>query len=315
MNTVSTAHQFAPDIGAALDLDGVPKKTLDCDDGVCVAYWVVGDGPRTLLLANGLGGRLYAWEPLIRALYPQYRFITWDYRGLFESTSPARRRHMSIVHHAEDARAILDAEGIDRAVLCGWSMGVQVCLELATLHPERVDGLVLLNGTYGHAFSSGFQPLFPLPFVGRWGHRAIEFLVEHPELTDRIGAAYKAMMTPTLALFWLISQTPMARTRPMLERYRNDVFGGTNFHNFLRMFQELDGHSTYHHLKDIEAPALVVSGAFDLLTPAYQSREMARRMPNAEWLHLRRASHFVLVERPDAVLPAVERFLVDKVGY
>jgi 3-oxoadipate enol-lactonase len=298
-----------------LELDDVPMKTLDCHDGVSIAYWVIGDGPRTLLLANGLGGRLYAWEPLIRAFYPQYRFITWDYRGLFESSSPVRRRHMSITHHAEDARAILQAEGVERAVLCGWSMGVQVCLELATLYPDLVAGLILLNGTYGHAFMSGFQPLFPLPFVGRYGHRVIEFLVEHPEITERIGAVYKAMMTPTLALFWLVSQTPMARTRPMLERYREDVFEGPSLTNFLRLFQELDGHSTYHHLKDIEAPALIVSGAFDLLTPAYQSREMARRMPDAEWLHLRRASHFVLVERPDEVLPAIERFLFHRIDY
>jgi pimeloyl-ACP methyl ester carboxylesterase len=310
---VSTARAYA--IAEPLDLDAVPMRHVTTKDGVRLAYWVVGDGPKTLLLANGLGGRLYAWEPLIRALYPQYRFITWDYRGLFESSTPARRRMMSIPHHAEDGATILDAVNCPRAVVCGWSMGVQVALELATLHPERVAGLILLNGTYGHAFSSGFQPLFPLPFIGRWGHRAIEWLVEHPELTDRLGAFYKSMMTPTLALFWLISQTPIARTRKMLERYRSDVFEGEYFHNFLRLFQELDGHSAYHHLKEIDAPALVISGAFDLLTPAYQSREIARRLPDAELLHLQRASHFVLVERPERVLPAIERFLFDRIHY
>jgi pimeloyl-ACP methyl ester carboxylesterase len=295
-----------------VDLDSVPKRTVTGQYGVTVAYWVVGDGPRTLLLANGLGGRLYAWEPLLRALAPGFRFITWDYRGLFESSTPERRRHLSIADHAEDARAVLDAERIERAVICGWSMGVQVALELATLHPERVAGLVLLNGTYGHAFSSGFQPLFPFPFVGRWGHRAIEYLVEHPELTDRIATLYEAMMTPTLALFWLVSQTPFARARPLLDRYRADVFDERNFSNFLRLFQELDAHSAYHHLRDIEAPALVVSGACDLITPAYQSREMVRRLPRAEALHLQRASHFVLVERPEVVVPAIERFLQDR---
>ncbi len=293
---------------ASLDLDRVPKRTVVGAHGVTLAYWVMGDGPRTLLLANGLGGRLYAWEPLIRRFFPEYRLITWDYRGLFESGRPARR-HMSIADHAGDARAILDAEGIARAVTFGWSMGVQVALELATLHPDRIAGLVLLNGTYGHAFSSAFQPLFPFPWIGRWGHVAIEHLVDHPELTDHIAALYKRTMTPTLALFWLISRTPAARTRPLLERYQSDIFGGDNFHTFLRMFQDLDAHSAYHHLRELDAPALVVSGRFDLLTPAYQSREIARRMPNAELLHLDRASHFALVERPEAVLPGVARFL------
>ena len=132
-----------------------PTKTLDRPGGVRIAYNVLGDGPRTLVLANGLGGRLYAWEPLIRALPEGYRVITWDYRGLFESTPPERRRHLSVPHHAEDAFAILDAEGVDRAVFCGWSMGVQVSLEAAASREERVAGLVLLSGTYGHVFSSG----------------------------------------------------------------------------------------------------------------------------------------------------------------
>jgi 3-oxoadipate enol-lactonase len=298
-----------------LDLETVPRRIIESHDGVRIAYWVVGDGERTMLLANGLGGRLYAWEPVIRALYPQYRFITWDYRGLFDSSAPARRRHMSIPDHALDARAILDAEKTERAVICGWSMGVQVSLELAILHPERVAGLVLLNGTYGHAFVSGFQPIAPLPFVSRWGHRVIEFLVERPDLTEILGAAYRAGMTPTMLLFWLISQAPPGRTRKLLERYRDDVFGRGTFANYLRLFQELDAHSTYHHLNEIEAPSLVVSGAFDLLTPAYQSREIARRMPNAELLRLWRASHFVLVERPEVVVPAIVRFVDEKVRW
>jgi pimeloyl-ACP methyl ester carboxylesterase len=264
-----------------------------------------------MLLANGLGGRLYAWEPVIRAFYPEYRFITWDYRGLFDSSTPGSRRHLSIADHAEDARALLDAEGVSRAVVCGWSMGVQVSLELSTLYPERIAGLVLLNGTYGHAFSSGFQPLVPLPLIGRYGHRIIEFFVERPELTSRIAALYELGMTPTLALFWLVSQTPLERARTLIDRYRNDIFGRGSFGNYLRLFQELDAHSAYHHLKDITVPALVVSGRFDILTPAYQSREMARRMPSAEWLHLGRASHFVLVERPEVVIPRIERFLGD----
>jgi pimeloyl-ACP methyl ester carboxylesterase len=308
-------HAAATPIRTALDLDRVPRRTLESHHGVTLAYWVVGEGEKTLLLANGLGGRLYAWEPLIRSLPHGYRFITWDYRGLFESTSPKQRRHLSIPDHAEDARAILDAEGIDRAVLCGWSMGVQVSLELATLHPERVAGLVLLNGTYGHALQSGFQPLFPLPFVGRWGHRALEALAERPALWRSIGALYKRTMTPVLALFWLVSGTPMARARPMLERYRADLFEGDHFVNYLQLFQELDAHSTYHHLRHVTAPALIISGAFDLLTPAYQSRQIAARLPRAEALHLLRASHFVLIERPEVVLPRIEQFLDERVRF
>lgn len=295
-----------------VDLSAPPNRTVRTRDGVTLSYDVIGDGPETLVLANGLGGRLYAWEPLIRALVPRYRVITWDYRGLFDSSAPVLRRHLSLPDHAHDAAAILDAEGVDRAVFFGWSMGVQVSLEFATLYPERVAGLVLLNGTYGHAFSSGFQPLFRVPFAGKWGHRLVDYLLDHPEFRESLAKFAQHTVDPTLRVFSWISGTSPTQLRPAISRYMREVFDEKSFPNYLRLFQELDAHSVYHHLRDIRAPALVISGAFDWFTPAYQSREIAARLPFAESLHLLRGSHFVLLERPEVVMPAIERFLSER---
>ncbi|MCA9559120.1 MAG: hypothetical protein KC583_11225, partial [Myxococcales bacterium] len=63
-------------------LAGVEQKSVPSDDGTRIAYATVGRGPETIVLANGLGGRLYAWLPIIQAFRHRYRFITWDYRGL-----------------------------------------------------------------------------------------------------------------------------------------------------------------------------------------------------------------------------------------
>jgi 3-oxoadipate enol-lactonase len=292
-----------------LPLPEGPTKTLARPDGVTIAYNVLGDGPRTLLLANGLGGRLYAWEPLIRALPPGYKVITWDYRGLFDSTPPTRRRHLSVPHHAEDALALLDAEGVQRAVFCGWSMGVQVSLEATALAEERVAGLVLLNGTYGHVFSSGFQPLVRVPFAGAWMHAVVEYVMDHPAAGKAIATLAPMGIHPVAAIFWLISHTSFANSYPLLQRYTKEVFDDRTFLNYLHLFQELDAHSALPHLRYIDAPALVISGAFDWLTPSYQSRVIAQRLKNSELMDLKRASHFVLMERPDEVNAAVRRFL------
>jgi pimeloyl-ACP methyl ester carboxylesterase len=292
-----------------LSFTDVPTKTLARPGGVTIAYTVLGAGPRTLILANGLGGRLYAWEPLIRALPEGYRVITWDYRGLFDSTPPERRRYLSVPHHAEDAIAILDAEGVDRAVFCGWSMGVQVSLEAAALQEERVAGLVLLNGTYGHVFNSGFQPLMRVPFAAAWMHATVEFVMDHPSVGKAIAMVAPLAIHPGAAMFWLIAGTPFANTQPLLTRYTREVFDERTFPNYLHLFQELDAHSALPHLRYVDPPALVVSGTFDWLTPAYQSRVIAARLKNAELLELKRASHFVLLERPEVVNPAVLRFL------
>lgn len=275
-------------------------------DGTTIAYEVVGEGDRTIVLANGLGGRLYAWEELLGPLWQKYRLITWDYRGLFESTCDHKR--LAVVHHADDLESILAAEKVERATLIGWSMGVQVSLEFAGNHPDQVAGMVLINGTYGHALSTGFQPFFSVPFLPKRLHAFLEFFRGRPELLDYVARGARLSELPTAALFSVTAGPMVLRHRRLFHQYFEDVLGPT-FPNYLRLFQELDAHSAYHLLPDIHAPALVVSGLFDPLTPAYQSREMARRLPDAEYLPLWRAGHFALMERPDIVVPATLRFL------
>jgi 3-oxoadipate enol-lactonase len=292
-----------------------PSKTIENRHGARVSYTVLGDGPRTILLANGLGARLYTWEPLVRALLPAHRIITWDYRGLFDSTAPERRRHLSVVHHAEDAVAILDAEGVDAAVFCGWSMGVQVTLEAATLHPERVRAMVLINGTYGQVFSTGLQPVLRVPFMSNLEHAAVEYVMDHPPVARAIERVAPAMVHPIAALFWLASDADVTTMRSLFRRYTREIFGEATFPNYLQLFQELDAHSVLHHLRRIQQPALVISGAWDILTPPYQSEIIARRLPHATHLKIRRASHFALMERPRVVVPAVEEFLSTRVAW
>ena len=305
VNGTSTQAEF---------LSSLRAKRARGVDGTGIAYEVVGTGERAVMLANGLGGRLYAWAPVIEALHREYRFVTWDYRGLFDSDSPESKRRLAVVHHVEDARSILDAEGIDRAVFMGWSMGVQVSLDTAASYPERVAGLVLLNGTYGHVLSTGFQPLFAVPWLPKRLHALLDFLQDHPELADRLAHAARLAQWPTAALMSITAGRNAFRMKPLLARYFDDVLG-KSFVNFLRLFQELDAHSVYHLLREIEQPALVVSGMLDALTPAFQSKEIARRMPNAEYLRLARSSHFSLMERPEVLVPRIRRFLEERVTY
>lgn len=291
------------------------RQRVVASDGTGLHCEMVGDGERILLLANGLGGRLYSWLPLIDALWQRYRIITWDYRGLFESDNPPSPRQLTMAHHVEDAYAVMRSQGVDRAVMVGWSMGVQVSLDCAASRPERLAGLILLNGTHGHVFSSGFQPLVSVPWLPRRLHHLVEFLRRHDELTTVLALSARLTELPAAMLLSVTAGRRGLALRPFLRRYYDDVLGGESFANYLRLFQELDAHSVYHLLPTIETPALVISGSLDALTPAYQSTEMVRRMPNAQALRLWRASHFAMVERPEVVVPAMERFLAERVDW
>jgi pimeloyl-ACP methyl ester carboxylesterase len=285
------------------------QKRVVAKDGTGIAYETLGEGTRAIVLANGLGGRLYAWTPAIDAFWRSYKIITWDYRGLFDSDAPRSRRRLGVVDHAEDILTILDTEHIDRAVFVGWSMGVQVSLDVAATAEERVAGLVLINGTYGHAFSTGFQPLVSIPFLPKRMHAVLEWLQDHREVAGLLAGTTRFAELPTsLGLRLMLGGERGKELSPLISRYMDDVLG-PSFPNFLRLFQELDAHSLYHLLPRIEAETLIISGALDMLTPASQSKEMARRMPHATHLPLKRSSHFSLLERPEIVLPAIQDFL------
>ncbi|MCB9739301.1 MAG: alpha/beta hydrolase [Deltaproteobacteria bacterium] len=306
---------FAPSRGFVQPYEQVFAKLrrgeAQAADGTRLHYEVVGDGPETLLLANGLGGRLYSWLGLIDDLSKRYRCISWDYRGLFESATPANPGALGVPSHAADAAAILDAEGIASAHAVGWSMGVQVSLELAARRPERVRSLVLINGTYGQVFSTAWQPLLRLPIPHTLWHRGMETFIEHPPAMAVLRAVAR---TPAEAAFAVRKRVMPWRTslRTLgLRQYMRDVTL-TNTANYLRLFQELDAHSAYHLLPTLQQPTTIIAGRYDPLTPSYQSREMAARIPGAE-LHVLHGSHFVLMERPERVLGLLRDHL-EKIG-
>ncbi len=293
------------------------ERRIVAADGTGIAYEVLGDrrpDAKTLVLANGLGGRLYAWTPVIDAFWSEYRIITWDYRGLFASGSPKSKRKLSVANHVDDIMAILAAENVDRAVFCGWSMGVQISLDVAASFPEKVAGLVLLNGTHGHVLSTGFQPFVSVPFLPKRLHALLDWLQDHEEVAKQLARVSRFAEVPMWMGMRLTAGARASELTPLLGRYLDDVLG-PSFTNYLRLFQELDAHSTYHLLRHIQAPALIIAGMLDVLTPPYQSAEMARRMPDAEYIRLWRSSHFSMLERPEVVIPAMRKFLDERAQF
>jgi len=285
----------------------VEERRCTSADGTEIAYHVVGEGP-PVLLCNGLGGSWMAWTHQIRYFEDRYRFISWDYRGLYRSGPPSTPDALRIVDHTMDALAVLEAEGVERAAFVGWSMGVQVSLEAALQAPERVERLVLINGTHGNVFDTGFQPLVRFPRLRRVMHGLVEHL-SNESLTLRALRGW-TLWEPNLkvggsvAALWAWNR----RVEDMYRQYVNDVMGHSLI-NFLRLFQHLDAHSVYPLLPEVIQPTLVISGGVDYLTPPSMSREIAKRIPRAEHLHIRRASHFVLLEYPERVLRRIEDFL------
>lgn len=113
---------------------------------VTLGWEATGDGDPVLLI-HGLGYARWGWEPLTPLLAERFRVISFDNRGIGESSVPPGP--YTAAEMAADARAVLDVAGVGRAHVVGTSLGGMIAQELALASPDRVDRLVLLSTTPG----------------------------------------------------------------------------------------------------------------------------------------------------------------------
>jgi pimeloyl-ACP methyl ester carboxylesterase len=96
-----------------------------------------------LVLGHGFGGSARNFRPQARVFANRARVILFDARGHARSDAPPLAESYAPGHFIVDLAAVLDAAGVERAVVGGLSMGAGIALRFALEHPERVSGLLL----------------------------------------------------------------------------------------------------------------------------------------------------------------------------
>jgi pimeloyl-ACP methyl ester carboxylesterase len=126
-----------------------PDDSGDLDrDGVRIHWERYGAGDRSILfLPTWSIVHSRCWKAQIPYLARHHRVIAFDPRGNGLSSRPLDPAAYDEAEFAGDALAVLDATGTDNAVVVGLSLGAQRGLILATCHPERVAGVVLIGPT------------------------------------------------------------------------------------------------------------------------------------------------------------------------
>lgn len=109
-------------------------------------YEVHGDGT-ALVFIPGVGACTKMWQPQIEPFSQQFKVIVYDVRGHGESSGYNEK--YSIKLFASDLKALLDELGIEKAHICGLSMGGLIAQQFAIDHPAMVDRLILA-GTFCH---------------------------------------------------------------------------------------------------------------------------------------------------------------------
>ena len=123
----------------------MPKVTAN---GIRLHYEETGAGA-PLVFVHEFAGDAQSWHLQVRFFARRYRTIAFNARGYPPSDVPTDGTAYSQDHAVEDIRGLLDALRIDRAHICGLSMGGYATLHFGLRHPERALSLVVAGCGYG----------------------------------------------------------------------------------------------------------------------------------------------------------------------
>lgn len=259
-------------------------------DGIRLAVVDYGGTGPGLLLLHGLMGRATTWEATAGWLTPHFRVIALDQRGHGWSDKPddAYTRH----DYVEDAAAAIRQLDLAPCIVIGHSMGALNAWVLAARHPELVKGLVLVDmsaETQGRGAAARFRQWFetwPVPFPSLAAVRAF-FGARRPAWAD---------------YFMEVMREDPDGYRPLFR-----------FDDMVRSCVDWDARSYWPELEAVRCPTLIVRGA-ESDEPAGVMREMARRVPGAQYVEVPAAGHVVHYDNPDGWRRAVEPFLLQLPG-
>ena len=283
-------------------------------DGVNLGYQVFGDGePSILLLPTWTVIHSRFWKLQVPYLARHYRVITYDGPGNGRSDRPLEATPYHHSAQVANAQAVLDATGTSRAVVVGLSMAANWALELAATDPDRVAGLVAICPSVAlpagrSPRSDHFAPLDPLPDLppsavpvgsrdpaAQWAKYNLEYWRKHHEdfLWFFFGQAFnEPHSTKPIedAVAWGLETTGEV----LVAHHSPGAYP--------------DEATVRHWCGQVSAPALVMHGDIDQISPFARGRLLAELI-DGQLVVLEGSGHVPLARDPVRVNRALREFV------
>jgi class 3 adenylate cyclase len=267
-------------------------------DGTSLAYLVSGDGPLDILFGSAGAPVELLWDDpgfarIAKRLATFSRTFWLDPRGWGGSEGDQRE---SLVWEISDAdiQAVLDAEGIERAALVGWSTPGNREIHFSATHPERVSALILIDSCAHYVREDDY----PIGLPRERLDRAVASLRE----SWATGSDLEVNAPRRLA---------DQRFRAWWARARRASFGPNRYLDGFREGVEWDSRPL---LSSISAPTLVLHREGDRFIRLGAGRYLAENIPGAKLLVLPGDDHLFFVGDTDALVDEIEDFLTGARG-
>lgn len=268
-------------------------------DGTRIAYQVIGDGPRDIVLVHGWVSHielLWEYPPAARAmerLASFARVIHFDKRGTGLSDPVPTDRLPTLERRMDDVRAVMDAAGSRRAVLIGHSEGGPMCALFAASFPERTARLVIYGG-YAARIPHDDYPWAPSPAARERSYAALREQWGGP--VDLECLAPRRAHDPELRRWWAQFLRSAASPAAVVA--------------LTRMNTQADIRAI---LPTIGVPTLIIHRTGDRDVDIGGARYMAEHIADAQFVELPGEDHLMWSD-PDEIIDAIEEFVTGTVA-
>lgn len=254
---------------------------LTAANGIDVAWFEVGRGD-PVVLVHGLGDDHRAWRRVVAPLMLRRRVLLYDFRGHGESS--LGEADGTLRQLGDDLVALLDAVGVERATIAGFSLGGTIAMRAAIDHPDRVAALALVGTS------------------SRVNRAARDWYAERAELAERDDPALRATLDA--------DTEDVYRNRPEeipdgLAIRRASTADPRGFANACRAMASLNAHPLDGELAAIRVPTAILAGENDQHCPPRAGEILAERIAGSRLEVLPDTGHPLPVERPAEVAAAI----------
>lgn len=279
--------------------ENAASRYVDLPGGLHVHYRDQGNpsGP-TLVLVHGFSANVDAWEPWVKRLGGTYRIVTLDLPGHGLTQTPKGYK-VGPDTFIDTVQGVADHLKLGKFVIAGNSMGGGVAWNYALAHPERLDGLVLVDAAgWSRPKDSKGGPLI-FKILGNPVGRTLVKNLDASRLTKAgLEDAYidKSLVTDAL-----------------VHRYV-DLTRAPGHRDILLSLQAANrAPATPAILATIKVPTLVMHGRIDKLIPFANGEAFAKAIPGATLIAYDGVGHVPMEQIPDKSAADLDAWLKAKV--
>ena len=228
----------------------------------------------------GIGGWIGSWElwlPPFALLSQSWYTVGYDHRGSGATICPPEA--ITFEGLVEDVFTVMDAYGLENCILAGESAGASVALGAALKNPERIAGLVLVDGAYSSNAARRDSPFLQ---------------------------GLKQAYTQTLAAF--VEACVPEPDSGTIKRWGRQIIDRASPENAIALYEMMGGVDLRSEVPKVRQPTLIIHGDKDMIAPLEDAHFLQQNLPNSRLVILEGAGHVPTLTRPQAVAEAIQSF-------